>query len=80
MRRSAQPQPALGKAIRDLRSKRGLTQEAAAQSAGITTGTLSLIERGQANPTWGTVEAIASSLSVSMGEIGKLVDRLKKQP
>lgn len=74
MRRSEQPQPALGSALRELRTKRGLTQEGLAQRADITTGTLSLIERGQANPTWGTVTGIAAALEVSMGQLGKLVD------
>jgi transcriptional regulator with XRE-family HTH domain len=76
MRRSEQPQPALGKAIRQLRAKRGVTQEALAHEAEITTGTLSLIERGQANPTWGTIQGIAEALGVSLGDLGRLVDRL----
>jgi transcriptional regulator with XRE-family HTH domain len=75
MRRSDQPQPALGEAIRQLRQKRGLTQEDLAHEADITTGTLSLIERGHANPTWGTVRGIAAALGTSMGELGKLADR-----
>lgn len=75
MRRSDQPQPALGEAIRQLRRKRGLTQEDLAHSAGITAGTLSLIERGHANPTWSTVKAIAAALGSSMGELGKLADK-----
>jgi transcriptional regulator with XRE-family HTH domain len=76
MRRSDQPQPALGEAIRQLRVKRGLTQEALAHRASITTGTLSLVERGHANPTWGTVRAIGKALDVSMAQLGKLVDSL----
>jgi transcriptional regulator with XRE-family HTH domain len=75
MRRSDQPQPALGEAIRQLRQKRGITQEDLAHGAGVTTGTLSLIERGYANPTWGTVTGIANALGTSMGELGRLVDR-----
>lgn len=77
MRRSDQPQPELGGAIRQLRQKRGMTQEDLAHAAGITTGTLSLVERGNANPTWGTVRGIATALGVSMGELGKLADKLK---
>jgi len=76
MRRSDQPQPALGKAIRQLRGKQGATQEDLAHAADITTGTLSLIERGHANPTWGTVKGIAAALGVSMGALGKLADKL----
>jgi transcriptional regulator with XRE-family HTH domain len=76
MRRSDQPQPALGEAILQLRQKRGITQEDLAHEAGITTGTLSLIERGHANPTWGTVKGIASALRVPLGELGSLSERL----
>jgi XRE family transcriptional regulator, regulator of sulfur utilization len=74
MRHSERPQPALGKAIRQLRQKRGLTQMALGEKAGITGRSLSLIERGHANPTWATVAGIASALGVSMGELGRLVD------
>lgn len=77
MRRSARPQPALGEAVRQLREKRGATQEAVARDAGITTATLSLIERGQANPTWDTLKKIAVALGSSMGELGKLADKLE---
>jgi len=76
MRRSDQPQPALGEAVRQLRQKRGLTQEDLAHAAGITTGTLSLIERGHANPTWGTLRGLAVALGISMGELGKRADSL----
>lgn len=77
MRRSERPQPALGEAVRQLREKRGATQETVARNAGITTATLSLIERGQANPTWDTLKKIADALGSSMGELGKLADRLE---
>jgi transcriptional regulator with XRE-family HTH domain len=78
MRRSDQPQPALGKAIRELRAKSRLTQEDLAHEADVTTGTLSLIERGQANPTWGTLRGIAKALDVSMGELGSLADKVER--
>jgi transcriptional regulator with XRE-family HTH domain len=78
MGRADEPQPALGSAIRQLREKRRLTQEALSHEAGITTGTLSLIERGQSNPAWGTVSRLADALGTSMGELGKLVDRLRR--
>jgi len=75
-RQTPQPQPALGQAIRELRQKRDVTQEALAPQAGITPKTLSLIERGEANPTWGTVQGIAAALRVSMGELAKLADKI----
>ena len=72
MRRSDQPQPALGEAIRQLRDKRGMTQEALAHAAGVTVGHLSMIERGHSNPTWATVKAITAALGASMVDLAKL--------
>jgi transcriptional regulator with XRE-family HTH domain len=75
MGRQPDPQPALGEAIRQLRNKRGLSQEDLAHAAGVTTGTISTIERGNSNPTWGTVKSIARALDVSMPELSKLEGR-----
>jgi transcriptional regulator with XRE-family HTH domain len=72
MRRSDQPQPALGKAIRQLREKRGMTQEALAQDAGLTVGHMSMIERGHSNPTWGTIKGVANALEISIADIAAL--------
>jgi transcriptional regulator with XRE-family HTH domain len=77
MRRSDQPQPALGKAIRQLREERGMTQEALAQDAGVTVGHMSMIERGHSNPTWATVKAIAAALKASLVELVKLATMLE---
>jgi XRE family aerobic/anaerobic benzoate catabolism transcriptional regulator len=72
---SDQPQPALGKAIRELREKRGTTQEAVAHGAGITTATLGVIERGLSNPTWATLRGIAAALDTSMVEVARLAEK-----
>jgi len=72
MRRSDQPQSALGKAIRQLREERGMTQEALAHAAGVTVGHLSTIERGHSNPTWATVKSVAAALGASMVEISRI--------
>ncbi len=77
MRRSDQPQPALGKAIRQLRDKRGMTQEALAHAAGVTVGHLSMVERGHSNPTWATVKALSTALDTSMVELTKLAVRFE---
>jgi transcriptional regulator with XRE-family HTH domain len=69
---SEQPQPALGKAVRQLRDERGVSQETLAYEAGVTSGTLSLIERGLSNPTWGTAKGIAAALGVSIAELAEL--------
>jgi DNA-binding XRE family transcriptional regulator len=77
-RQTPQPQPALGRAIRELRRKRDATQEALAPQAGITPKTLSLIELGEANPTWGTVKGIAAALGVPVSELAKAAEKLEK--
>jgi transcriptional regulator with XRE-family HTH domain len=71
---SDQPQPALGKAIRELREKQGMTQEAVAHDAGVTTATLGVIERGLSNPTWATLRGIAAALGTSMVEVARLAE------
>lgn len=76
MRRSDQPQPALGKAIRQLRQEREMTQEALAHAAGVTVSHLSTIERGHSNPTWGTVKNISKALEVSIGSLANLADQI----
>lgn len=76
-RQTPQPQPYLGEAIRQLRRKCGLSQEALAPKAGITPGTLSLIERGEANPTWGTVQGIAAALDVPVSTLAKAAEKLE---
>lgn len=74
---SDQPQPALGSAIRQLREQRGLTQEAVAQHAGITTATLGVIERGLSNPTWATVNRIAGALATTLKQIAELSEQFE---
>lgn len=75
MRRSSNPQPALGAAIRELRDKKGVTQEAVAHGAGVTVAHLSAIERGHANPTWGTVMTIADALEVSLVGLARAIEQ-----
>jgi transcriptional regulator with XRE-family HTH domain len=74
MKRSIRPQPAVGAAIRQLREERGLTQEALASEADVTLSTLSVIERGLANPTWATIGDIVVALGVSMADLAKLAE------
>jgi XRE family transcriptional regulator, regulator of sulfur utilization len=77
-RQTVKPQPALGKAIRELRQKRGATLETVAGEAGITLNMLSLIERGEGNPTWATVRGIAAALGVPVSTLAKAAEGLGK--
>ena len=71
------PQPALGKAIRQLREEREISLRTLAPRASVTFNTLSLIERGEANPTWETVKGIAAALDVSVSELAKLSEKFE---
>lgn len=77
MRKTDQPQPALGRAIRDLRLRRGATLKEIAPKAGITFGTLALIERGEGNPTWATIKGVSDALGVSVVELAKAAERME---
>ncbi len=56
---------ALGRAIRELREKRGLSQAALAERAGIDPSYQSGLERGRRNPSWSVIVALAEALEVS---------------
>jgi transcriptional regulator with XRE-family HTH domain len=45
--------------------------EALASDAGISKNMLSLIERGDGNPSWSTVEGIAGALGISISQLAK---------
>lgn len=75
MARSVPPDPDLGDALRGLREKRNLTQEAVSHAADLTLGAYGRIERSEVAPAWPTVRAIARGLGVSMKELGAEVDR-----
>lgn len=52
-----------------MRKRRGLTLESLAGLSGVSRSMLSQIERGQANPTVGTVWALAEALHVDLSEL-----------
>jgi transcriptional regulator with XRE-family HTH domain len=59
----------VGERIRDLRTQRGITLTALAAATRLGKGTLSELERGQRNPTLDTLFAIATALSVPLGNL-----------
>jgi transcriptional regulator with XRE-family HTH domain len=65
-------QPALGRAIRKLRTERRSSQAALAEKAGLTVAALSRIERGHTNPTWGTIVALAAALGTTVADLAAL--------
>ncbi|HEV7771014.1 MAG TPA: helix-turn-helix transcriptional regulator [Solirubrobacterales bacterium] len=72
-------QAQLGAVIRHLRTKRELTVEGLAATAGIHWTYLSGIERGRRNPTWKVLAAIARSLDVEISELARLAEELADQ-
>ena len=60
---------AIGRAIHDLRSEQGYTQEVFALKAGVNRPHLSAIERGEFNLTTDTLFKIAAGLGVSVPQL-----------
>ena len=59
----------LGREVRRLRTRLGLTGAELAKAAGISTGMLSKLETGQISASLSTLDAIASSLNVSLASL-----------
>lgn len=60
--------------IQNLRKKWGLTAEELARKANLTRATVSKIERGGANPTIDTIEALSSVFQLSSSELIRLAE------
>ena len=58
----------LGKRIKELRKKRGLTQEQVAELINMEQNSISIIESGRNFPTLVTLEKIANVLDVSLSD------------
>lgn len=67
----------LGRRVKELRKKRGLTQEELAERASVDVKYLGNIERGRENPTVGTLEKLANALSVKTHQILTFEHELK---
>jgi transcriptional regulator with XRE-family HTH domain len=63
----------IGARIKEIRVKKGMTQEQLSEKMGINPKYLSSIERGKENPTLDTLIKVAQSLDVDMGQIFTLV-------
>ena len=71
----AEPQAALGRAIRQLRDERELTQEAVAHAAGVHPTWVSRLEGGTLNPSWGMISRVAAALGVAVSDLAKAAER-----
>ena len=60
---------ALGAAVRELRSRRRLTQERLAWAAGVHRNYVGAIERGEINPTFLSLMRLTGGLEISLAEL-----------
>jgi len=63
----------------ELRSERGLTQEALSLSTGVHRNYIGGIERGERKPTVETIAVLADALDVSLGELFSRTDSLSSE-
>ena len=71
---------AFGQVLRDLRTERGLSQEALSLACGRHRTYVSLLERGQNSPTLNTVWRLAAALEIAPTEMVRRVEALSPQP
>jgi len=64
----------IGARIKEIRSKRGITQDQLSERMEINPKYLSSIERGKENPTLNTLLKLSESLEVSLDEVFSLVE------
>lgn len=68
-------QRALGRAVRELRARKGLSQEALGFAAGLHRNYVGAVERGEINPTLRTLLALVVGLAVRLGELVVVFER-----
>ncbi|MCU0915715.1 MAG: helix-turn-helix transcriptional regulator [Planctomycetes bacterium] len=67
--------------LRQLRERAGLSQETLATKSGLDRTYISLLERGQRQPTLKTLARLAEALDTSLSALSKKVeDRLNENP
>ena len=64
----------IGARIKEIRAKKGITQERLSERMEINPKYLSSIERGKENPTLNTLIKLSESLEVDIGEIFSFVE------
>lgn len=82
-RRSAEDEASfkgMGAAVRQLRRQAGLAQDALAKRSGLTVASLSRIEQGETEATWGDLRGIAEALNVPLGALIERAEELAPGP
>ena len=70
---------AFGRVLRELRTERGLSQEALSLACGRHRTYVSLLERGHNSPSLTTVWMLAGALDVAPSELVRRVERLNRR-
>lgn len=65
----------LGRAVRELRARRDLSQERLGFHSGLHRNYVGAIERGEINPTFKTLLTLSSGLIVPLSELVRLYER-----
>src|SRR5258708_39213596 len=60
---------AIGERIREVRQRRNMTLQVLAESTKLSVSMLSLVERGKASPSIGSLIVIASALGITMSDL-----------
>jgi transcriptional regulator with XRE-family HTH domain len=68
-------QRALGRAVREIRARRGLSQEGLGFAAGLHRNYVGAMERGELNSTFRTLLSFAAGLDVPMSELVAVYER-----
>lgn len=66
---------ALGRAVREIRARRGWSQEHLGDRAELHRNYIGALERGLLNPTWRTLLAVTDGLHVPMSELFAVYER-----
>lgn len=61
--------------VKNLRLKIGMTAEELAKKTGLTRASISNLERGNSNPTMGTVKALADAFQLAPSELVRLAEK-----
>ena len=64
----------LGRAVKAVRARQGLTQEQVSAAAGLHPTYVSDIERGARNPSWEAMSRLAQGMGVPIGDIAQEYD------
>lgn len=72
-------QVAFGQAVREVRGRRGISQENLAEIAGLHRNHVSALERGERNPTLSTQRKVATGLSIALSRLVALAERRDRE-